>query len=89
MSNDKIIGGGMLVGSLIGIGIYLWLLWDPNLSYNTLRVSAFLAVTAILLIVAWIGYTLATTPPPVPLDDLNFDFDDDNDNENEDESSKE
>ena len=89
MSNDKIIGGGMLAGSLIGIGIYAYLLWDTELSYITLRVSAFLAVTAILLIVAWIGYTLATTPPPVPLDDLNFDFDDDNDNENEDESSKE
>jgi predicted DNA-binding transcriptional regulator len=25
-----------------------------------------------LLIMAWIGYTLATTPPPMPLEDFNF-----------------
>jgi len=34
------------------------------------QVSAFLAVAAVLAVVAWIGYTLATTPPPEPLGDL-------------------
>jgi len=47
----------------------------------TIKASAFLAVTAVLLIVAWIGYTLATTPPPIPLEDLNFDLDDDSSEE--------
>jgi len=27
-----------------------------------------LAVYGILLIVLWIGYTMATTPPPIPLE---------------------
>jgi len=79
MSNDKIIGGGMLVGSLAGIGIYFWLLFMTEWADLTIKASAFLAVTAVLLIVAWIGYTLATTPPPVPLEDLNFDLDEEDD----------
>ncbi len=83
MSNDKIIGGAMLVGSLTGIGIYFWLLFITEWADLTLKASAFLAVTAILLIVAWIGYTLATTPPPVPLEDLNFDLDEDDDSPDE------
>jgi len=29
-----------------------------------------LAVAAVLAIVAWIGYTLATTPAPAPLEDI-------------------
>ena len=83
MSNDKIIGGGMLVGSLAGIGIYFWLLFMTEYADLTIKASAFLAVTAVLLIVAWIGYTLATTPPPVPLEDLNFDLDDDDEDSSE------
>jgi len=83
MSNDKVIGGVMLVGSLTGIGIYFWLLFMTDWADLTLKASAFLAVTAVLLIVAWIGYTLATTPPPVPLEDLNFDLDEDDDSPEE------
>ena len=83
MSNDKIIGGGMLVGSLAGIGIYFWLLFMTEYADLTIKASALLAVTAVLLIVAWIGYTLATTPPPVPLEDLNFDLDDDDEDSSE------
>ena len=81
MSNDKIIGGGMLIGSLAGIGIYFWLLFMSEWYDITIKASAFLAVSAVLLIVAWIGYTLATTPPPMPLEDLDFDLDDEPEDE--------
>jgi len=30
------------------------------------------AVYLVLLIVLWIGYTMATTPPPIPLDNLDI-----------------
>ncbi len=33
-----------------------------------LQITAFLAIAMILGIIAWIGYTMATTPPPEPLD---------------------
>jgi predicted DNA-binding transcriptional regulator len=36
----------------------------------TLQVSAFLAVVFALGIMAWIGYTLATTPPPKPIEEV-------------------
>jgi len=35
-----------------------------------LKITAFVAVTGILAIFAWIGYTLATTPPPKPIEEI-------------------
>ena len=73
MSNDKVMGGGLLVGSLAGVVVYFWLVFLSSWSLLTIQLSAFVAVAAVLLIVAWIGYTLATTPPPMPLENLDFD----------------
>jgi len=42
-----------------------FLIWQ-EISLLTLQVSAFLAVAFVLGIMAWIGYTLATTPPSEP-----------------------
>ena len=59
-------GALILAGSIVGIVVYGWLL----LSYSVLvlQVTAFLAVAAMLGILAWIGWTMATTPPPAPLE---------------------
>lgn len=68
MVNDRIVGGGILLVSIVGIIVYAWLLvyhW-----VDTLRVSAFLAVALLLGILAWIGYTMATTPPPEPITEI-------------------
>ncbi|UCD45195.1 MAG: transcriptional regulator [Candidatus Bathyarchaeota archaeon] len=73
MSNDKLIGGSILIGSIAGIAIYFWLLFMSAWSWLTLQISAFAAVAMILLIMAWIGYTLLTTPPPMPLEDFDLD----------------
>lgn len=65
MANDRAMGGLIVAGSVIGIVIYGLLMayaWQI-----TLRVTAFIAVLAILGVLAWIGYTMATTPPPEPL----------------------
>ena len=60
------------MGSLAGVVIYYWLLFMSPWAWLTVQVSAFLAVGLCLLIMAWIGYTLATTPPPMPLEDFEF-----------------
>jgi len=73
MSNDKTIGGSILIGSIAGIAIYFWLLFMSPWSWFTLQISAFAAVAMILLIMAWIGYTMLTTPPPMPLEDFDLD----------------
>ena len=72
MANDRTLGGIILLGSLAGIVIYFWLLFMSQWAWLTIQVSALLAVGMVLLIMAWIGYTLATTPPPMPLEDFDF-----------------
>ena len=68
MANDRAIGGGILIGSIVGIIIYgLLLYYWPLL---ILEITAFLAVLILLAILAWIGYTMATTPPPEPITDI-------------------
>jgi len=68
MANDRVLGGGILGGSFVGIIIYGLLLY--YWSTIVLQVTAFVAVALILGILAWIGYTMATTPPPEPITDI-------------------
>ena len=68
LANDRAIGGGIFGASIIGIILYaalLWFAWQA-----TLEVTVFLAVALLLGILAWIGYTMATTPPPEPITDV-------------------
>jgi len=68
MANDRAVGGGILVGSIIGIIVYgLLIYWWP---LQVLEITAFVAVLVLLAILAWIGYTMATTPPPEPITDI-------------------
>jgi predicted DNA-binding transcriptional regulator len=83
MSNDRTLGGAILVGSIARVVLYFWLLFMSPWAMLTIQVSAFVAVGMVLLIIAWIGYTLATTPPPMPLEDFDFDVDDDSEKEDE------
>jgi predicted DNA-binding transcriptional regulator len=68
--DDRVLGGVILVGSLLGVACYFWLVFLSSWAMLVIQVSVFAAVAAVLWIVAWIGYTLATTPPPMPLDDV-------------------
>ena len=68
--DDKVSGYAILFGSLLGIACYFYLVFLSPWAQLVVQISAFLAVAAVLVIVAWIGYTLATTPSPMPLDDL-------------------
>lgn len=72
--DDRILGGLILVGSLVGVCLYFWLVFLSPWYLLIVQVSAFVAVAAVLAIMAWIGYTLATTPPPAPLEDLSRDL---------------
>ncbi len=68
MASDKTIGGTIFTGSVVGIVLYaLLLLYFAEI---TLVVTAFVAVALLLTILAWIGYTMATTPLPEPISDL-------------------
>ena len=83
--DDRVLGGLILVGSLVGVALYFWLVFLSPQAWIllTLQASAFLAVAAVLVIVAWIGYTLATTPPPAPIEDLTKEFEEEQPEEGE------
>ena len=66
MNKDQSIGAIILVASVVGILVYAWLIYTFPLI--VLQITAFLAVAAVLVILAWIGWTMATTPPPTPLE---------------------
>jgi len=72
MSRDKALGFLMLLGSSVGVIVYGVLLFSLGeaVSLLTLQVTAFLAAASILGILAWIGYTLATTHPPKPIEEI-------------------
>jgi predicted DNA-binding transcriptional regulator len=66
MNKDQGIGAVILVGSVAGIVLYAWLIY--TFTILVLQITAFVAVAGILSIAAWIGWTMATTPPPAPLE---------------------
>ena len=78
MHKDQIIGGLIFIASIIGIIIYIALLfpealfpyWAGWIDIIILKLTALIAVGAVLVILAWIGYTLATTPPPKPIEEI-------------------
>lgn len=72
MSKDQAVGVVIMIGSILGILIYLWAIflapeWTQKLA---LRLTGALAVGGVLGILAWIGYTLATTPPPPSIEEI-------------------
>ena len=69
-SKDQGIGVAILVGCLLGIVIYFWLVFFSPWSLLILQLTGFIAVGGILGIGAWIGWTMATTPPPKPIEEL-------------------
>jgi predicted DNA-binding transcriptional regulator len=66
MSKDQTWGALILALSVLGIILYAWFVYSWALI--TLQITAFIAVAGILAIAAWIGYTMATTPPPAPFE---------------------
>jgi predicted DNA-binding transcriptional regulator len=66
MSKDQAIGAAILVASAVGLVVYAYLLYMfPTI---VLQLTAFVGVALVLVILGWIGWTMATTPPPAPLD---------------------
>jgi len=50
---------------------------DPALTQLFLMFPVYLGVLLFSIIIIWIGWTMATTPPPEPIDLNNLDLDDD------------
>ena len=68
MNRDHVLGIGLLAGSVVGIIIYGFFIYMFPLI--VLQITAFIAIAAVLTILAWIGYTMATIPPPLTIEEL-------------------
>jgi H+/Cl- antiporter ClcA len=44
--------------------------WQGSVQYWLVAVPVFIAFVAIMFIGAWIGWTMATTPPPKPIEEI-------------------
>jgi len=67
---NRVIGVGLMAVGVIGILLYGWLVFFSPWQVFILQLTAFVAVAAVLGILAWVGYALATTPPPKPIEEI-------------------
>ena len=83
VSKDQGIGAAILVvcvvvalGYLVTLFYPQWLvtiglLGNPDgVQFWVIAIPVFVAFVAIMLIGAWIGWTMATTPPPKPIEEI-------------------
>jgi len=78
--NDRVLGAGLLAGGVLALVIFILLLFfgGPGLTFVAWEPTGWwwLAVTivnlvlvgAVAFIIIWIGWTLATTPGPAPIE---------------------
>ncbi|HEU97490.1 MAG: transcriptional regulator [Fervidicoccaceae archaeon] len=70
MARDKAIGGLLLIASLVIIVLYAYFVFFTSYDLILLKLTGFIAVAGVFGILSWIGYTLATTPPPKPIEEI-------------------
>jgi len=83
MSKDQTIGGAILVVCVLVALLYTVTLFYPqwlvsigllgstaNVGFWVIAIPVFVAFVAILGIGAWIGYTMASTPTPKPIEEI-------------------
>jgi predicted DNA-binding transcriptional regulator len=67
MNTDQILGAAIMIISILAIIVYGYLIFMYPLI--VLQITVFLVIAVILGILAWIGYTLLTTPAPKPVEE--------------------
>lgn len=79
VSKDQAIGALIFIVCIIVIIVYLVALFYPwqeavplthDVRYWLAEIPVLIAVVAVLGIGAWIGWTMATTPPPKPIEEI-------------------
>ncbi|MFQ5969389.1 MAG: transcriptional regulator [Nitrososphaerales archaeon] len=61
---DKSVGITIFISSIMAFIIYAWLLLVSEWSAIVLQLTVLAAVAALLAVLAWMGYAMATTPSP-------------------------
>ncbi len=69
MSKDQVLGVLVFLGALGLLALYGYMIFVEALRIWALIIVGTVAVAAVLGIMAWIGWVMATTPPPAPLEE--------------------
>ncbi|HVO85615.1 MAG TPA: transcriptional regulator [Candidatus Eisenbacteria bacterium] len=80
VSKDQTIGGIIFTVCVVVAIIYLVTLFYPawlkpiaaesDVRFWVIAIPVFVAFVAVMAIGAWIGWTMATTPPPKPIEEI-------------------
>ena len=70
MSRDQVVGVLLVVLAVTVIVAYGWIVFFTEWSLLLLQITGFIAVAGVFGILGWIEYTLATTPPPKPIEEI-------------------
>ncbi|MGB9959791.1 MAG: transcriptional regulator [Candidatus Bathyarchaeales archaeon] len=83
MSKDQAVGGVIFIVCLLVAVFYVVTLFYPQwmvdlgwakdtgaIQFWIVAVPVFIAFIAVMAIGAWIGWTMATTPPPKPIEEI-------------------
>lgn len=72
-SKDQAVGGLICAACVVvGIVYLVAFYFFPNVTMWLIGVPVVVAFIAVLAIGAWIGWTMATTPPPKPIEEISF-----------------
>jgi predicted DNA-binding transcriptional regulator len=70
VSRDQVIGFLILLVSAAVIPAYIYLIFLTDFYLLLLKITVAVAVAGVFGVLGWIGYTLATTPPPKPIEEI-------------------
>ena len=103
-SKDQVIGALIfLVCVVVAIGYVVilvapstvefllpWVAWNPqSVRFWAVAIVVLIAFLAIMFIGAWIGWTMATTPPPKPIEELELEEEEGEEKKEEEKPSEE
>ena len=70
MNRDRVVGIALLVISIAIIIAYAYIMFATPYAMFLLELTGVVAVAVVFGILAWVGYALATTPPPKPIEEI-------------------
>ena len=100
VGKDQAIGGAIFIVCAIVAILYIvflfgipymteWVPWDPSVvRFWLIATPVFIAFIAIMGIGMWIGWTMATTPPPKPIEEITSELEEKEEDKKEDEEKK-
>ena len=70
MMKGRLLGSLIILISIIILAVFTYILFLTKYDLILIKVTLEVMVAGIALVLVWIGYTIATTPPPKPIEEI-------------------